>query len=159
MEVGVGDYIEGYEVIGFGIYTRIHKTRIIVNNILKGPDTIRYCGVADDSWRGSRGATINGSLGDLKKITDEKPFSHNWWENTQLVYDTMSREWDKGDIVKKCTGEVYKIVDFAINSETLEQFIVYTDLDNSKLYVEPREVFEELNKINNESLFKFEKVK
>lgn len=158
-KVQVGDYIEGYEFIGTGIFFKIHKTRIIVNNIINRPDGLIYEGKADDSYGGARGTCIRSELGKVRIIEDEEPFTEKWWENQQMVFYTWERDWSPEDIVRKFDGSYYKIVDFGINSETLEQFVVYKNLEGTKIFVEPREVFEQLNnRENREQTFKFEKI-
>lgn len=158
-EIQIGDYIEGYEFIGVDIFFKIHKTRIIVNSITKGPDGIIYSGKADDSYGGVRGTCIRSELGKVRIIEDEEPFTRKWWENQQMTFYTWERNWNPEDIVRKFDGSYYKIVDFGINSETLEQYIVYKNIEGTKIFVEPREAFEQLNnRENREQTFKFEKV-
>lgn len=158
-QVKVGDYIEGYEFLGANTYSKIHKTRIVVSNIIKTSDGLMYEGRADDQYGGTRGTCIRGKLGKIRVVIDEKPFTKRWWENQQMAFYTWERTWNPNDIVRKDNGEYYRILNLGVNTDTLEQYVVYTNLENTKLFVEPREVFEQLSEDSTEQVFKFETVK
>ena len=79
-EIKVGDYIEGFEEIGPVGNAKVVKTRIIVSKIITEHNGNKlYEGQADDSYRGARGTMISEDLGEIRVITDEKPFSSPWW--------------------------------------------------------------------------------
>lgn len=84
--IKVGDYIEGFEEIGPVGNIKVKKTRIIVSKVITEKNGNKlYEGQADDSYRGARGTMISEELGEIKVITDEAPFMHDWWiTDTQL---------------------------------------------------------------------------
>lgn len=78
--IKVGDYIEGFEEIGPVGNVKVKKTRIIVSKVITEKNGNKlYEGQADDSYRGARGTMISEELGEIRVITDEVPFTHDWW--------------------------------------------------------------------------------
>ena len=49
-----------------------------------------------------------------------------------------------GKIYKHYKGNVYKIIAIARHSETLEDMVVYSSLDNSKIWVRPKSMWNEV---------------
>lgn len=81
IEIKIGDYIEGFEQIGPPDVARIVKTRLIVNHICNEPNGNKtYSGQADDSFRGARGTVISTEYGPIRLVTEEKPFTRDWWK-------------------------------------------------------------------------------
>lgn len=83
MEIKKGDYIEGYEEVGGGEFKHVHKMRVIVDSINNWNGETIYYGQADDAYGGARGGTISKNLGEIRVITDEKPFTNKWWLKEQ----------------------------------------------------------------------------
>ena len=46
-----------------------------------------------------------------------------------------------GGIYKHFKGNLYKVVDIALNSENLEEYVVYKSIDNSKTWIRPKYEF------------------
>lgn len=76
--IKVGDYIEGYEVVGPPGFEIKKKMRIIVDKIYNNGTDTSYYGRADDCYGGARGGTIHTKYGEVKKLECE-PFSEFWW--------------------------------------------------------------------------------
>lgn len=49
-----------------------------------------------------------------------------------------------GKIYKHYKGNLYKILCFAKHSETMEDMIVYCSIDNSKIWVRPKSMWNEV---------------
>ncbi len=54
------------------------------------------------------------------------------------------REVQIGKIYKHFKGHVYKVLNIAINSETLEKMVVYQSLEDDTVWVRPYELFNSL---------------
>lgn len=158
MNIHIGDYIEGYELIGNATLSKICRMRVVVSQIYGEVGSRHFYGKADDGFCGARGTIVREEFGDIQIITDEEPFNNKWQENKKLYYTSLTRDWHRDELIIKSNREVYKIVDTAINRDTLEQFVVYTDLKHSTLYVEPRELFERLS-TSPDQVFEYEKCK
>lgn len=80
-EIKIGDYIEGFEEIGPPDFSRVVKTRIIVHKIITEHNGNKiYEGQADDCYKGARGTMISEDLGEIRVVTDAKPFESPWWK-------------------------------------------------------------------------------
>ena len=56
----------------------------------------------------------------------------------------MEQKIEIGKIYKHYKGNVYKIIAIARHSETLEDMVVYSSLDNSKIWVRPKSMWNEV---------------
>ncbi|MBO5388832.1 MAG: DUF1653 domain-containing protein [Lachnospiraceae bacterium] len=156
MEVKVGDYIEGYEQWGqpeipeYNIEStlRTHKMRLIVESIWTDNEGFtHYCGQADDSWGGARGGMISTEYGNVRVITDEKPFTVIWWTNKykkfKLMESGLRREWKAADIVRHFKGTEYVIIGIGVDTNNEQEVIIYKKADNTgNIWVRPRYEFE-----------------
>lgn len=60
---------------------------------------------------------------------------------------------------KHYTGKLYRVIGIAKHSETLEEFVVYEalyDHPESKLWVRPKEIFEEEVEVDGKKIPRFE---
>ena len=48
---------------------------------------------------------------------------------------------EKGSIYQHFKGNIYKIVGVGKHSETLEDYVVYTDLNEDKIWIRPYDMF------------------
>lgn len=60
------------------------------------------------------------------------------------------QEIKKGSIYKHYKGNIYKIIEFAKHSETMEDMIVYQSLENGDIWVRPKYMWNEI--INNNTI-------
>lgn len=149
--VNIGDYIEGFEKIGtsaneeLGIEdtSHVHKIRLIVNNMWKCNEHTIYTGQADDNYKGDREGCIDSSLGEVRIIKDEQPFTRKWWDNnTKEEQKVIDREWKALDIVRHFKGDLYKIIDIGIDTETEKEVVIYKREDNTgNVWVRPLDMF------------------
>ena len=58
-----------------------------------------------------------------------------------------------GKVYKHYKGNLYKIIALAKHSETLEDMVVYSSLDDSKTWVRPKSMWNET--VNNGSSLRF----
>ncbi len=65
----------------------------------------------------------------------------------------MEQKIEIGKIYKHYKGNVYKVIAFARHSETLEDMVVYSSLDNSKIWVRPKSMWNEV--IDNKGTLRF----
>ena len=56
----------------------------------------------------------------------------------------MEQKIEIGKIYKHYKGNVYKVIAIARHSETLEDMVVYSSLDNSKIWVRPKSMWNEI---------------
>lgn len=155
-QVKIGDYIEGYEVhreLGY-----VNKVRLVVSNIFDYGDGLRYYGQADDSYKGARATAISEDNGEIRVITDEKPYKRRWWNEEKTVFKGVRREWKPGQVVRRYDGDLFKIVNIGINLYTKVEIVIYTPIRNSEhVFWETRDSFEELNTSDEgEQVWKFE---
>lgn len=143
-EIKIGDYIEGYEHWGNGVEP--HKMRLIVARISENNGIKIYYGQADDAWHGARGGCISDKFGEVRLITDEKPFTVEWWkDNYKKKCDlaVWSRDWTPGDVVKKHTGEFFRIIKIGVNTENNESVVIYKHVvDSKEMFVTPKRLFD-----------------
>lgn len=149
--VNIGDYIEGFEQVGYsankelgitdGSY--VHKTRLIVNSISSYNGKTLYSGQADDSYKGARGGCIDSSLGEVKVITNEKPFTRKWWDNNRKEEQkVIDRDWKAFDIVKHFKGDKYRIIGIGVDTESNKEVVIYKREDNTgNIWVRPLDMF------------------
>lgn len=113
-----GDYIEGYEEIGSNEFKHVHKMRIIVDSVHNYNGETIYHGQADDAYGGARGGSISESLGEVRVITNEKPFENNWWEKDKPNTDAkllhiqnraVLMTEDKKCILRGTSGTLYEL--------------------------------------------------
>lgn len=135
MKVKVGDYIEGYEIMGnygepeYGIPNDLIRVKvgIIVTKILHSACRDIYIGKAQDIYSGYREAQI---------------YSENV---TQIGRDADEREWKPGDRVRHFKGNIYVIVGVGKNTETGESVVIYKNLEKTdEIWVRPLEIFNSL---------------
>ena len=48
---------------------------------------------------------------------------------------------EKGSIYQHFKGNIYKIIGVGKHSETLEDYVVYTDLNEDKIWIRPYDMF------------------
>ena len=65
----------------------------------------------------------------------------------------MEQKIEIGKIYRHYKGNNYKIIAFAKNSETLEDMVVYSSLDNSKIWVRPKSMWNEV--VDNNGTLRF----
>ena len=65
----------------------------------------------------------------------------------------MEQKIEIGKIYKHYKGNVYKVIAIARHSETLEDMVVYSSLDNSKIWVRPKSMWNEV--IDNKGTLRF----
>lgn len=65
----------------------------------------------------------------------------------------MEQQIEIGKIYKHYKGNNYKIIAFAKHSETLEDMVVYSSLDNSKIWVRPKSMWNEV--VDNNGTLRF----
>ena len=65
----------------------------------------------------------------------------------------MEQQIEIGKIYKHYKGNNYKIIALAKHSETLEDMVVYASLDNSKIWVRPKKMWNEV--IDNKGTLRF----
>ena len=132
MQIKIGDYIEGYEIMGtygepeYGIPNDLIrvKTAIIVTRILKSACRTIYVGKAQDIYSGYREAQI---------------YSENV---TKIGRDATDREWKAGDLVKHFKGNLYRIIEIGKHTETEEAMVIYKREDGTgDVWVRPLEMF------------------
>lgn len=58
--------------------------------------------------------------------------------------DGIKREFLVGDIVEHFKGKLYKIVNFAIHTETGEPLVIYTLVNSDAVYARPFKMFASL---------------
>ena len=63
------------------------------------------------------------------------------------------RKPKKGDIYKHFKGNIYEIVTIAKHSETMEEMVVYQEVDGEKVYARPLDMF--IGKVD-ENTYRFE---
>ena len=135
MKVKIGDYIEGYEIMGnygepeYGIPNDLIrvKTVIIVTRILKSACRTIYIGKAQDIYSGYREAQI---------------YSENV---TKVGRDTNDSEWKPGDLVKHFKGNLYIIIGVGKNTETGESVVIYKNPEKvDEIWVRPLDMFNSL---------------
>ena len=56
----------------------------------------------------------------------------------------MEQKIEIGKIYRHYKGNIYKIIALAKHSETMEDMIVYSSLDNSKTWVRPKSMWNEI---------------
>lgn len=75
----------------------------------------------------------------------------------------MERTIDIGKIYKHFKGHVYKVINIAIDSETLKKVVVYQNVDNDEVWVRNYDMFNSLvdkkKYPNVEQKYRFEEVK
>ena len=144
--IKIGDYIEGQEL--WGNNEKSHKMRIIVSEILEYDNHTVYRGKADDPWGGARGGYVSTELGEVKILTDEKPFTKKWWEEEynkrkQQREAAWVRDWKPGDLVVHFKGDMYRILHIGVDTETEQEVIIYQKADRTgNIWVRPRKMFE-----------------
>lgn len=154
--IKIGDYIEGIE--NWGVEDgrdHQHTMRIIVKNIFQDADgKVSYDGQADDPWYGARGTYLRPENGEIKIITDEKPFSSQWWlknkkvENipTVMNYDRAMKLLN--EIVEhicaaeNTQGSIDKLVDMGFTPEELTSDFQFSQSDIDE-YLDGNKDFEE----------------
>jgi hypothetical protein len=135
MCIKVGDYIEGYEIIG--VEERPSKTRIVVSKITRDDrfGTI-YEGQADDKYHGARGTMIYAGLGSVVKIAGKKPLSTECWKP-----ESRHRKVTVGQMYKHFKGNIYEVMAIAKDSETLSEKVVYRNITTDEVWVRDKEDF------------------
>lgn len=145
-EIKIGDYIEGIEEWGPEGCTSKHKMRIIVDSIHDFDGNKVYMGQADDSFNGARGGSVSTEYGDVRIITDEKPFTNKWWYKEKKIKETttaLRRDWKAADIVRHFKGDKYIIIGLGVDTETEQEVVIYKKLDGTgNVWVRPRSNFE-----------------
>ena len=131
--IKVGDYIEGIENWGVKDFPEHkHTMRIIVKDIFQGADgKVLYSGKADDPWNGARGTSLHPDNGEIKIITEETPFSSQWWlknkkvENipTVMSYDRAMKLLNEivaySCIAENTQGAIERLVNIGFTPEEL----------------------------------------
>ena len=56
----------------------------------------------------------------------------------------MERKIEVGKIYKHFKGHIYKVINIALDSETLEEMVVYEDMNSEKVWVRPYNMFNSL---------------
>lgn len=158
MEIKIGDYIEGKEKSEIlDTATDAHKSRIVVEEIEELDNgNFKYKGKSDDELKGIRIGIIDTSLGEVKIITDEKPFTTDWW---LLDKKTLVREWKAFDLARREDGSLYRIIGTGVNTQTGKNVIIYKNADNTgMLWVLESDAFEAEADNKEIQEWKFEKV-
>ena len=65
----------------------------------------------------------------------------------------MEQKIEIGKIYRHYKGNNYKIIALAKHSETLEDMVVYSSLDNSKIWVRPKSMWNEV--VDNKGMLRF----
>lgn len=75
----------------------------------------------------------------------------------------MERTIDIGKIYKHFKGHIYKVINIAIDSETLKKVVVYQNIDNDEVWVRDYDMFNSLVDKKKypsvEQKYRFEEVK
>ena len=74
----------------------------------------------------------------------------------------MERIIEVGKTYKHFKGHIYKVINIALDSETLEKMVVYEDINSNKVWVRPYNMFNSLvdkeKYPNVEQEYRFEEV-
>ena len=62
-----------------------------------------------------------------------------------------------GKIYKHYKGNIYKIIGFALHSETLEKMIIYSSIDDNKTWVRPYSMWNDV--IDDKGMLRFTLIK
>ena len=61
-----------------------------------------------------------------------------------ICYNFIMQKIEIGKIYRHYKGNLYKIIALAKHSETLEDMVVYSSLDNSKIWTRPQKMWNEI---------------
>lgn len=153
-EIKLNNYIEGYEIQGYTEdYITIRKTRLVVTEIENIEGIIFYTGKRDDYLKDKLPeASISNELDNIRIITDEEPFTSNWWENEDTTECKLSQQLKTGSIVQKLDGTECRIVTTAINRDTSSKVVIYEIIETGRIITEPIDLFNRTIRIREEHM-------